>query len=386
MKLHEYQAKELLASYGVQVPRGGVATTPQQAKEVAERLGGPCVVKAQIHAGARGKAGGIRLAITPEEAEQMADAMLGHRLVTAQTGPAGAPVNHVLVEEALDAQRELYVGIVIDGVAQGPVVVASSVGGVEIEETAERHPDHIFKEVVDTAIGLRTFQVRRLTTAMGLSGDITSAVIQQLLVLNEAFTALDCSLAEINPLVITKDVRVIALDAKLNLDDDALFRHQDMAALRDWSQDDPLEAKAGQAGIAYVKLDGDVGCLVNGAGLAMATMDIIKASGSEPANFLDVGGGANPDRVAEAVSIILEDAQVARVLVNVFGGIARCDDIARGIVQAVPESRKDMPIVVRLLGTNLEEGKRILQESGLNTYFVEELAEAAQALQGLGKS
>jgi len=383
MKLHEYQAKAIFSEYGIVVPQGGVAATPQEARDVAQRLAGPCVVKAQVHAGGRGKAGGIRLVATPEEAKQAAAAMLGSRLVTAQTGPAGAPVNQVLIEETLDVEQELYLGIVIDGGAQAPVVIASRAGGMAIEEIAAEHPELILKEVVDPVVGLRAFQGRRLAAGMGLPASIGNSLAQQMIRLYEAFMAKDCSLAEINPLVITKDDRVVALDAKLNLDDDALFRHPDMAAMRDWSQEEPLEAQAGQAGIAYVKLDGDVACLVNGAGLAMATMDTIKAGGYQPANFLDVGGGANPDRVAQAMAIVLEDPQAVRILVNVFGGIARCDDIARGIVQAMPEARKGIPIVVRLLGTNLEEGKRILQESGLNTYFVDELTEAIGVLKGL---
>lgn len=386
MKLHEYQAKALFSKYGMVVPRGGVAATPQEARDVAQGLAGPCVVKAQVHAGGRGKAGGIRLVATPREAERAAAAMLGTRLVTAQTGPAGAPVSQVLVEETLEVERELYLGIVVDGGAQAPVVLASRAGGMEIEEIAAEHPELILREVANPIVGLRAFQGRRLAIGMGLPVSMVNTLAQQVMRLYEAFMANDCSLAEINPLVITKDERIVALDAKLSLDDDALFRHPDLAALRDWSQDEPLEAKAGQAGISYVKLDGDMACLVNGAGLAMATMDIAKAGGHDPANFLDVGGGADPDRVAQAMAIVLEDPQVARILVNVFGGIARCDDIARGIVKAVPEERKGIPIVVRFLGTNLEEGKRILQESGLNTYFVDRLSEATEVLKRLAAS
>jgi len=385
MKTHEYQAKALLSKYGISVPRGGEAATPQEAREVAQRLGGPCVVKAQVHAGGRGKAGGVRLVATPEEAEQAATVMLGTRLVTHQTGPAGAPVNRVLVEETLDVERELYLGIVIDGVAQAPVVIASRAGGMDIEEISAEHPELILKEAADPVIGFQAFQGRRLVAGMGLPASVAGPLSQQMIRLYEAFVDNDCSLVEINPMVITKDEHVVALDAKLILDDDALFRHQDISALRDWDQDEPLEAKAGQAGIAYVKLDGNVGCMVNGAGLAMGTMDTIKASGSQPANFLDVGGGANPDRVAQAMNIILDDPMVESVLVNIFGGIARCDDIARGIVQAVPDWRKDLPIIVRFLGTNMEEGNDILRNSGLNTHFVSELAEATQVLKDLAK-
>ena len=380
MKLHEYQAKALLSLYGMLMPRGGVASTPKDAWAVAERLSAPCVVKAQVYAGGRGKAGGIRLVNTPEEAEQAAADMLGTRLVTAQTGPEGAPVSRVLVEEALEVERELYLGIVIDGQVQAPVMIASRAGGVEIEQVAAKHPELLLRETIDPVVGLRSFQGRRLATGMGLPASMANSLAQQMIRMYEAFTAKDCSLVEVNPLVVTRDGRLVALDAKVTLDDDALFRQQDMAALRDWGQDSPLEAKAGQAGIAYVKLDGDVGCLVNGAGLAMATMDTINAGGHRPANFLDVGGGADPDRVATAMGIILDDPQVTRILVNVFGGIARCDDIAQGIVQAIPEARKGVPLVVRLLGTKVEDGKRILTEAGLNIRFVDSLREATEAL------
>ena len=386
MKLHEYQAKTLISEYGVAVPKGGVAATPQEAEEVAQRLGGPCVVKAQVHAGGRGKAGGVRLVATPKEAGQVADSLLGKRLVTIQTGPGGAPVHRVLVEETLDVERELYLGIVIDGAARAPVVIASSAGGMEIEDVSREHPELILREVVDTVVGLRAFQGRRLAAGIGLPAAAANAFAQQASRLYQVFLAKDCSMVEINPLVLTKDGRVIALDAKVTVDDDAMFRHPEMAELRDWSQEDDLEAKAGQARISYVKLDGDVGCLVNGAGLAMATMDIVSAAGFRPANFLDVGGGADPDRVAETIGILLGDPQVTRILVNVFGGIARCDDIALGIVKAIPASQKGMPIVVRFLGTNMEEGQRILQESGLNTHFVDSLAEAIEVLKGSAKA
>ena len=385
MKLHEYQAKSLISDYGVAVPKGGVAATPQEAEEVAQSLGGPCVVKAQVHAGGRGKAGGVRLVATPKEAGQAAGSLLGKRLVTIQTGPGGAPVNQVLVEETLDVERELYLGIVIDGAAQAPVVIASSAGGMEIEDVSREHPELILREVVDTVVGLRAFQGRHLAAGIGLPAAVANAFAQQASRLYQVFLAKDCSMVEINPLILTKDGRVIALDAKVTIDDDALFRQADLAELRDWSQEDELEAKAGQARISYVKLDGDVGCLVNGAGLAMATMDIVSAAGFHPANFLDVGGGADPDRVAETMGILLADHKVKRILVNVFGGIARCDDIALGIVKAIPTSRKGMPIVVRFLGTNMEEGKRILQESDLNTHFVDNLADAIEVLKGSAK-
>ena len=380
MKLHEYQAKRILVKYDIPVPSGGVAATPQEAKEITRLQNGPCVIKAQIHSGARGKAGGIRLAITPEEGEQMAAALLGKRLVTDQTGQEGSPVHFVLVEEAMDAQLELYIAITVDAGARGPIVVASSAGGVEVEETAKSNPELIFKEPVSPIIGLWSYQARRLAKQLGLEGDVARALVSHILRLYDLFMDMDCLLVEINPMVVTRDNRVIALDAKVTIDDDALFRHEDLAAMRDWGQEDKLDARAGEAGIAYVKLNGDVGCLVNGAGLAMATMDIIKAGGAQPANFLDVGGGANPERVAQAMSIILDDPQVTRVLVNVFGGIARCDEIAEGIVLAMPESRKTMPIMVRFLGTMMEEGKKILQDSGLNVRFADELIEATEML------
>ena len=386
MKLHEYQAKALISEYGVAVPRGSVAATPQEAREAAQRLGGACVVKAQVHAGGRGKAGGVRLVTTASEAEQVAAGLLGKRLVTIQTGPGGAPVHRVLVEETLDVERELYLGIVIDGSARAPVVIASKAGGMEIEEVAREHPELLLREVVDPVVGFRGFQGRRLAAGIGLPAAVANAFAQQATRLCQVFLAKDCSMVEINPLILTKDGRVIALDAKVSVDDDAMFRHPELAELRDWSQEDDLEAKAGQARISYVKLDGDVGCLVNGAGLAMATMDIIRAAGFHPANFLDVGGGADPDRVAETIGILLGDPKVKRILVNVFGGIARCDDIALGIIKAIPASQKRMPIVVRFLGTNMEEGKRILQQSDLNTHFVDSLAQATEVLRGLAKA
>jgi len=365
------------------VPRGGLASTPAEARQVAERLGGACYVKAQVYAGGRAKAGGIRKAATPQEAEGHAAALIGSRLVTAQTGPDGVPVHRVLIEEALEIERELYLGIVVDGGAEAVVVMASSAGGVDIEAVAREHPELILRQVVDPVVGFQPYQGRRLAIGMGLPAATARSLARQMVSLYEVFIAKDCSLAEINPLVLTKDGRMVALDAKINVDDDALFRHEDLAALRDWSQLDPLEAKAGQAGISYVKLDGDVGCLMNGAGLAMATMDAIKGAGLAPANFLDVGGGAAAERVSLAMSIVLQDSGVKRVLLQVLGGVARCDDIATGIVQAMPPERRGLPLVVRLLGTNLEEGKAILRQSGLNVRFVDTLLEAIEALQEL---
>ncbi|MBI4338465.1 MAG: ADP-forming succinate--CoA ligase subunit beta [Chloroflexi bacterium] len=381
MKLHEYQSKALLSMYGMLVPRGGLAATPAEARQVAKRLGGPCYVKAQVYAGGRAKAGGIRKAATPEEAEGTAAALLGSRLVTPQTGPEGVPIHRVLVEESLEVERELYLGIVIDGGTESVVVMASQSGGIDVEAVAREHPELILRQVVDPLVGFQAYQGRRLAIDMGLPASIARSLAPQMLALYELFIAKDCSLAEINPLVITRDGRIVALDAKLNVDDDALFRHEDLAALRDWSQLDPLEAKAGQAGLSYVKLEGDVGCLMNGAGMAMATLDAIQAAGLSPANFLDVGGAGDAERVATAMSILLDDPSVRRVLVNVFGGIARCDDIARGILQAFTPERQGIPLVVRLLGTNLDEGKAIFRASGLRVRFADTLLEAIQALQ-----
>ena len=380
MKLHEYQAKELFASYGIQVPKGSSASTPLQAKEAAQRLGGACVVKAQVHAGGRGKAGGVRTVSSPVEAEKVATALLGTCLVTIQTGPEGAPVNHVLVEETLEVERELYVGMVIDGSAGAPVLIASRAGGMEIEEIATDSPDLLLQVTVNPVVGLQPFQCRYLGLRMGLEAKAISGLSRQLLALYRMFMEKDCSMAEINPMVVTHDQQVVALDAKVTIDDNALFRQKELAELRDLSQENPLEASALQQGIAYVKLDGDVGCLVNGAGLAMATMDTVRAAGFEPANFLDVGGGADPERVAESVRLVLEDHNVKRVLVNVFGGIARCDDIAKGIVLAIPPQRKSMPIVIRFLGTHMEEGKLILQESGLNVHPISDLRQGVEVL------
>lgn len=386
MKLHEYQAKELLASYGVQVPKGGVASTPEEANQVAQSLGGTCVVKAQVHAGGRGKAGGIRLVSTPHEAEAAAAALLGTRLITAQTDPAGVPVNRVLVEQTMDVERELYLGILIDGSVGAPVMIASQAGGMEIEEIAEESPDLILRVAIDPVVGFQPFQSRYLSRAMGLSADAAKAMAPQLAALYRLLIEKDCSMVEVNPLVVTKEQQIVSLDAKVTIEDNSLYRQPEMAKLRDLSQEEPLEATAMEKGIAYVKLDGEVGCLVNGAGLAMATMDTVRAAGFDPANFLDVGGGADPERVAETVRLVLEDPSVKRILVNVFGGIARCDDIAKGIVLAMPEERKDLPIIVRFLGTNKEEGKRVLQESGLNVHPIADLNEGIEVLRKLAAS
>jgi succinyl-CoA synthetase beta subunit len=380
MKVHEYQAKAIFARRGIPIPKGGVASTPEEAAEIAENLGGQAVVKAQVHAGGRGKGGGIRLTGTPEEAREAAASLLGKSLVTPQTGPEGVPVEKLLVEEVADIAKELYLGLTMDRTLQRPVVIASESGGMDIEEVADREPEKIHREAADAMIGFQPFQGRRLAQALGLEPGLVRSASQIMVSLYEIFVENDCSLAEINPLVITRDNRLIALDAKLNFEDDALFRHAELGALRDPDQEDPFEAQAREHDISYVKLDGNVGCLVNGAGLAMATMDVIKSAGANPANFLDVGGGASEEKVARAFTIILSDPQVQRVLVNIFGGILRCDIAASGIVRACKEKGADLPILVRMLGTNVEDGKHILEQSGLDVTFADSLAEVAEIM------
>ena len=385
MKIHEYQAKEVLARYGVPVPRGRVATTPRQAAEIARELGGSSVVKAQVHAGGRGKAGGIRVVSSPEEASAAAKALIGTRLATLQTGPDGVPVNSVLVEEVVEVESELYVGMAIDGAAEGVVVIASAAGGMEIEEVAETSPDSILRVAVDPVLGLQQFQGRRLAYGMGLSNALIRPVSSLLDGLYRAFEDNDCSLVEINPLGVTADGRVLAMDAKLTLDDDALFRHAELRELQDPAQVDALEVEADEHDISYVKLEGDVGCIVNGAGLAMATMDVINAAGAAPANFLDIGGGADEAKVAKALTIVMSDPHVKRVLINIFGGILRCDVAARGFLMATVEMPDPVrPMVVRMLGTNAEEGRDLLAGSGLNVTLVNDLNGAAEAIRALG--
>ena len=379
MKLHEYQAKALLASYGVPVPQGGVAHTPEEAKDVAAQLGGG-VVKAQVHAGGRGKAGGVKVGKDATEVESIAASLLGQQLVTIQTGPMGVPVNQVLVEQTVDIAREMYLSITTDGGRRRPVVIASVAGGMEIEEVARTDPAKILREAVDPAIGFQPFQGRRLALGLGLPAAHVRPFVNLVTQCYRAYTEKDCSLIEVNPLAITKDDKLLALDAKVTIDDEALFRHQEEAKLRDTSQDEPLEVEAGEYGISYVKLDGTVGCMVNGAGLAMATMDTIKGAGAEPANFLDVGGGASEEKVAQAITIMLSDPQVERVLVNIFGGILRCDIAARGITAAYQKAERRPPLVVRMLGTNADEGKAVLAESGLPIIQVNTLQEAAKAI------
>jgi len=382
MKLHEYQAKELLAGFGVPVPQGSVASNKQEAIAAAEKLGGAAVVKAQVHAGGRGKAGGVKVAATPDEAGAYAESLIGTTLVTFQTGPQGAPVHKVLVEQTMDIDREIYFSITTDGGMRRPVIIASAEGGMEIEEVAQNEPEKVHTEPIDPAIGFQPFQGRRIAGFLSLPTDQVRAFVWLADACYKAYMAKDASMIEINPLVLTKDGRMLALDAKVSVDDDALFRHKLEAELRDSSQEDPLEVEASEAGIAYVKLDGNVGCMVNGAGLAMATMDIVKFAGAEPANFLDVGGGANEDKISQAILLMLSDKNVEKVLVNIFGGILRCDIAARGIVDAYGKADRKHPLIVRMLGTNVKEGKQILADSGLTLTLVDTLQEAAEAIKG----
>jgi len=378
VKIHEYQAKEILKKFGVAVPKGKVAFTPEEARSVAEELGGKVVVKAQIHAGGRGKAGGVKLAGSPEEAEKIARELIGKVLVTHQTGPEGKEVRKVLVEETMDIERELYAGVVLDRSRSQLVFMVSTEGGVEIEKVAAETPEKILKEYIDPAVGLLPFQARKMAYGLKLAGDQVKNGVKFLMALYNAYVASDASLAEINPLVVTKDGRVLALDAKINFDDNAMYRHSDYAELRDLNEEDPLEVEASKYNLNYIKLDGNVGCMVNGAGLAMATMDIIKLAGGEPANFLDVGGSASAETVENGFKIILSDKNVKAILINIFGGIVRGDRVARGVVEASKKIGVKVPVVVRLQGTNAEEGGRILRESGLNFTVAENLKDAAE--------
>jgi succinyl-CoA synthetase beta subunit len=378
MKIHEYQAKQILSRFGVAIPRGEVAYTPEEAREVANRLGGAVVVKAQIHAGGRGKAGGVKLARSAAEAESVADAILGKKLVTVQTGPEGRIVRRLLIEEGLEIAREFYLGLVIDRVAAGPVFMASSEGGVEIEVVAAQHPEKILKEFIPPVVGLQPFQARKLAFGLGLDVGLVKEAVQFFSSLYQAFRTTDASLVEINPFVLTKDNRLLALDAKMNFDDNALFRHKDIRELRDLDEEDPLEVKASNYNLNYIRLDGEVGCMVNGAGLAMATMDIIQYAGGQPANFLDVGGGANEEQVRRGFEIILGDPNVRAVLINIFGGIMRCDIVASGVVAAAKSLGIKVPIVVRLEGTNVELGQKILRESGLSFTVANGMKDAAE--------
>jgi succinyl-CoA synthetase beta subunit len=383
MKIHEYQAKQILARFGVTTPRGDVAYTAEEARSVAERLGSTVVVKAQIHAGGRGKAGGIKVARDSKEAERLAHEMLGRKLVTLQTGAEGRVVRRVLVEEGLEIARELYLGIVIDRSLARPVVMASSEGGVEIEIVAAEHPEKILKEYIDPAVGFQSFQARKLAFGLGLDAALVNEATRFFTAIYRAFEATDASLVEINPLVVTRDGRLLALDAKMNFDDNALSRHKDIRELRDLDEEDPLEVKASNYNLSYIRLDGNVGCMVNGAGLAMATMDLIQYAGGRPANFLDVGGGASEEQVRRGFEIILSDPNVRAVLVNIFGGIMRCDIVASGVVAAARSLGVRVPVVVRLEGTNVELGQKILRESGLNFTVATGMKDAAEKVVAL---
>jgi succinyl-CoA synthetase beta subunit len=385
MKIHEYQAKQILSKFGVSIPQGEVAFTPAEAKKIAEKIGPRVVLKAQIHAGGRGKGGGVKLANNPAEAESLAKDMIGMTLVTHQTGPEGKTVKRLLVEEALDIAKELYIGIVIDRAQEAPVVMASSEGGVEIEKVAAETPELIFKEYINPSTGFLGFQARKLAFKLGLEGDTFKQAVKFLSALYKAFQATDASLAEINPLLITKQGNVLALDAKMNFDDNALIRHSDILEMRDLDEEDPLEVEASKYDLNYIKLDGNVGCMVNGAGLAMATMDIIMYSGGMPANFLDVGGGVSEEAVKNAFKILVSDQDVKAALINIFGGIVRCDLVANGIVNAAKELGLKVPMVVRLEGTNVEKGKKILEESGLSFQAASSMQEAADKVVPLAK-
>ena len=384
MKIHEYQAKSVLARFGVPVPRGEVAFSAAEAGEAARRLGGPLVVvKAQIHAGGRGKGGGVKLAKSADEAEQIARHMIGMTLVTHQTGPDGRKVGRVLVEEGLQIDRELYLSVLIDRAAACPVVIASAAGGMDIEEVAAREPHKILKEYVERGTGIIPFQARKLAFGMGLDGGPAQKLVKLLDAVYRAFIETDASLIEINPLILTKGGDLLALDAKVSIDDNALYRHPDLRELRDLGEEDPLEVEASKFSLNYIRLDGNIGCMVNGAGLAMATMDIIKLAGGEPANFLDVGGGANAEQIRNAFKILMSDKNVHAVLINIFGGILRCDVLAQGVIGAVTDLGVPVPIVIRMEGTNVEEGKRMLKESGLNFTTADSMGEAAQTVVAL---
>src|ERR1017187_6770792 len=383
MKIHEYQAKAILAQYGVPVPRGEVARTPDEAEAAAKKVGGTAVVKAQIHAGGRGKGGGVKIAKDTTEAAEIARKMLGMRLVTHQTGPEGRIVHRVLIEETLPIERELYLGIVLDRGVGKQVFMASAAGGVEIEEVAAQHPEAILKEPLESGFGLAPFQARKLAFGIGIPAVSAGAAATAMMALGRACEAIDASLAEINPFVLTRQGKVYALDAKINLDDNALYRHKDLLELRDLNEEDPLEVDASRFGLNYIKLDGTVGCMVNGAGLAMATMDIIKYAGGSPANFLDVGGGASADQIRNAFRILLSDKAVKAVFINIFGGILRCDTLAIGVVAAARELNVMHPIVVRMEGTNVELGRPILKDSGLNFAIADGMLDGARKVVGL---
>jgi succinyl-CoA synthetase beta subunit len=379
MNVHEYQAKQILQKYGVECLPGNVAQTNEDARRSAESLGGDVwVVKAQVHAGGRGKAGGVKLAKSLEEVQEHASNILGMTLVSPQTGPQGKLVKKIYIEKGCEIEKEFYVGLVIDRAIGKTVMMASSEGGMEIEEVAKNNPEKIHKEVIEPGLGLQAFQARKLAFAIGIQPKLVGKATKFFMGLSKAFHDCDCSVAEINPLVETKDGRVLALDAKMNFDSNALYRHQDILEMRDLDEEDPMEVEASKAGMSFIKLDGTIGCLVNGAGLAMATMDIIKLHGEEPANFLDVGGGASKDTVTKAFKILLNDQNVKTILVNIFGGIMKCDIIAEGVIAATKELGLNVPLVVRLAGTNVERGQQLLKDSGLNIISANDLTDAAQ--------
>jgi succinyl-CoA synthetase beta subunit len=384
MKIHEYQGKELLGRYGVAVPRGIVARSPEEAYHAAKELGTEVVVvKAQIHAGGRGKGGGVKLARSADEAREIARQMLGMRLKTHQTGPEGQEVRTLLIEEGLPIDKEFYLGVVLDRQTGRPVFMASAAGGMDIEEVAATEPEKILKETIDPAVGFRPYQARKLAFGLGLPSELINQAAKFMQALYSAYEQMDASLLEINPFLLTKDKRLIALDAKVNFDDNALFRHPDFHALRDLSEEEPLEIEASKFDLNYIKLDGNIACMVNGAGLAMATMDIIKLAGGEPANFLDVGGGASQERVEAAFRILLADPNVRAVLINIFGGIVRTDMVARGVIEAAKSIGIKVPVVVRLEGTNVEEGRRLIAESGMNFTVASGMKDAAEKVVAL---
>ena len=386
MKIHEYQAKSILAKYGVPVPKGEVVETAAAAAEAAGRLGGGVsVVKAQIHAGGRGKGGGVKVVKSQDAVRAAAEKILGMNLVTYQTGPRGQRVGRVLVEQGLAIARELYLGIVLDRSTEKPVLMVSPDGGVEIEKVAEETPDRIFREYINPAVGLAGYQARKLAFALGLEGAQIGQAVKFMNAVWEAFRASDASLIEINPLIVTNDGSLLALDAKMTFDDNALYRHAEIKEMRDLAEEDPLEIEASKYSLNYIKLDGTIGCMVNGAGLAMATMDIIKLAGGEPANFLDVGGGANAEQIKNAFRILMSDTSVKAVLINIFGGILRCDVLAQGVIAAVRDLGVPVPIVIRMEGTNVEQGKQMLRESGLNFTTADTMSEAAEKVVALGK-
>jgi succinyl-CoA synthetase beta subunit len=383
MKIHEYQAKAILAQFNLPVPRGEVAYTAEEAEAAAKHIGGSVVVKAQIHAGGRGKGSGVKVAKDSTEAAEFARQMIGMRLVTRQTGPEGRIVQRLLVEETLPIERELYLGIVLDRVQGKPVFMASAAGGMEIEEVAAKTPELILKETLQPGVGLAPYQARKLAFGIGIPAASAPAAAAAMVALAKAYLAMDASLAEINPFILTRDGKVYALDAKITFDDNAIYRHKELLDLRDLNEEDPLEVEASRFGLNYIKLEGTVGCMVNGAGLAMSTMDIIKHSGGEPANFLDVGGGASAEQVKNAFRILLTDKNVKAVLINIFGGILRCDTLATGVVAAARDLHIEVPIVVRMEGTNVEKGRQILMESGLNFTVGLDMRDAAQKVVGL---